>query len=275
MITEIKQYYEMLDDEEKFKPVLDFFIQSSVKEQKAQGISSQNQGIPFHDFYEKMVTGVFPYNAELVFRYCQSPIEKKFLNSFLLLFLKNRQPCLFLTPPFVDAEKEIGYRRKTFSAIEAFLESYRRVTGDTEMIHFEERLKEKQKQGEVPDEDFEEIMMFKNFQQHFVVHAYHITPQAAFPHFKVGNRSIRADFLIWVPGDPSIKIILECDGFRYHNTQDQFSRDRARDRIFMLHGYRVIRFAGRDIVHDPVKVASELYDLLITVDEDTDEKRLI
>ncbi len=93
--TTIRQYFDKLEKKEDFVPLLKKFIHKSIEEQYSLDESTDNNDISYNKFYEQFVDSVFTTNAENVFRYCQSPIERIFLNSFMLLFLKNRMPCLF------------------------------------------------------------------------------------------------------------------------------------------------------------------------------------
>ena len=54
------------------------------------------------------------------------------------------------------------------------------------------------------------------------------------------------------------KIIVECDGYDFHKTQEQMDVDCARDRFLSLNGYRVIRFSGKEINNNPDACALEL-----------------
>lgn len=54
-------------------------------------------------------------------------------------------------------------------------------------------------------------------------------------------------------------VAVELDGLEHHAmTQDQFERDRKRDRFFVLSGWRVLRFTGREIRHQGASCASEV-----------------
>ena len=269
-----RQYFDKLDKKEEFIPLLKKFIDKSISEQYSLETETDEDKISYSQFYEKFVEGVFLNNAENVFKYCQSPIEKTFLNSFILLFLKNRMPCLFITHPFNDTENEIEYYRGYYKSIDNFIDSYKQATGDNELTFFEEKLQAKQKKGEVTEGQVEDILMYQHLTRNFEFDSYHITPQAFFPNYKVDNKAIRADFYIWVPNDPSVKIIVECDGFQFHNSKTSFINDKKRDRLFQLNGYRVIRYSGSEIWQDPVLVSSDLFDILEMLDEDKEQKRM-
>lgn len=194
-----RQYFDKLDKKEEFIPLLKQFIDKSISEQYSLETDIDEDRISYSQFYEKFVEVVFLNNAENVFKYCQSPIEKTFLNSFMLLFLKNRIPCLFITQPFNDSEKEIANYRDYYKSIDSFIESYKEITNDNELIYFDERLRAKQKKGEFTEEQVEEILMYLRLRKIFEFDAYHITPQAFFPDFKVDDKAIRVDFYYGFP----------------------------------------------------------------------------
>lgn len=270
-----RPYFDKMDKREEFLPLLKQCIDRSISDQYLEEANTNDDTISYSMFYEKFVEGVFLNNMENVFKYCQSPIEKTFLNSFMILFLKNRMPCLFITPPFNDTENDIDNYRNFYKSMESFIDSYKEATGDSDLNYFDERLKAKQKEGKLTEPQVEEIQMYLGVKKNFELDAYHITPQAFFPNYKIDDKAIRADFYIWVPNDPSVKIIVECDGFQFHNSKASFINDRKRDRLFQLNGYRVIRYSGSEIWNDPIEVSSNLFDMLTTIDEDEDQRRLI
>ncbi len=271
----LRHYFDKLDKREEFLPLLKQCIDRSVSDQYLKETNTDDVTISYSMFYEKFVEGVFLNNVENVFKYCQSPIEKIFLNSFMILFLKNRMPCLFITHPFNDTENNIANYRNYYKNIENFIDSYKKATGDDELKEFEERIKAKQQEGELTERQVDDIQMYKGLIKHFELDAYHITPQAFFPNYKVDGKAIRADFYVWVPNDLSVKIIVECDGFQFHNSKASFINDRKRDRLFQLNGYRIIRYSGSEIWKDPIEVSANLFEMLSIIDENKDERRLI
>lgn len=69
---------------------------------------------------------------------------------------------------------------------------------------------------------------------------------------------MRVDMLLWRPCVPEQRLIVECDGYRYH--KDKFTEDRQRDRYLRLAGFDVLRFSGTEIMRNPVRCALELLD---------------
>lgn len=66
----------------------------------------------------------------------------------------------------------------------------------------------------------------------------HVTPQ-----WKVKN--YRLDFAI-----PPKKLAIEVDGLAFHNGQASFIKDRNRQRDLEMEGWRVLRFAAKEIMDD-------------------------
>ena len=82
-----------------------------------------------------------------------------------------------------------------------------------------------------------------------------IEPQ--FP-LRIDGKNYRADFMISNP-DSQLKMIVEADGHDFHEkTKEQAAKDKSRDRAMLAAGYRVMRFTGSEIWHDPHKCAQEV-----------------
>jgi len=74
----------------------------------------------------------------------------------------------------------------------------------------------------------------------------------------VEGKTVRPDMLIWCPANPSIKLIVECDGYGYHSSRAAFTADRKRDRALLGMGYQIMRISGSEINNEPGSVAFEL-----------------
>lgn len=74
---------------------------------------------------------------------------------------------------------------------------------------------------------------------------------------KDGSR-YRLDFAI-----PSRRIAVELDGHAHHSTIEQFVNDRQRQRKLEADGWRIIRFAGREVVEDATRCVAEACDFAI------------
>ena len=73
----------------------------------------------------------------------------------------------------------------------------------------------------------------------------------------VDGEEIKVDFL-W----REQRLIVEVDGFETHRTRQAFGRDRRRDRVLAVHGWRVIRFTWEDPTRRPGHVSEVLARLL-------------
>lgn len=69
----------------------------------------------------------------------------------------------------------------------------------------------------------------------------------------VDGHAMQVDFL-W----PAARIVVETDGYRFHNSRRAFETDRRRDQSLALAGWTVLRFTWRQIVGDPDGVSRAL-----------------
>ena len=53
-----------------------------------------------------------------------------------------------------------------------------------------------------------------------------------------------------------------------------FINDKKRDKLFQLHGNRVIRFSGSEIWNVPVQVSLDFFEILEAINEDKKQKRV-
>jgi hypothetical protein len=82
------------------------------------------------------------------------------------------------------------------------------------------------------------------------------TPACNCP-IEAGGKRFVADFL-W----PEQRLIVETDGKHVHGHALAFERDRLRDRLLQLDGYRVIRFTYRQVEREPDAVVAAIGRLL-------------
>jgi very-short-patch-repair endonuclease len=77
--------------------------------------------------------------------------------------------------------------------------------------------------------------------------------------FQIGGKTYRADISI-SDNDMGAHVVLEADGHDFHErTKEQAARDRSRDRAMTAAGITVLRFTGSEIWRDPMRCASEAY----------------
>lgn len=262
----INELRKRLESEREFQPLLQDFIKRSIQEQKKQETDPDNP-ISYSKFYEAFIDSTSNQNAKNVFEFCESPIERIFLNSLILLFLKNQFIGLQIQPPSGDVEQHIRDFRTVHQNILHLEKQYQEMTGDLELTEFKEFFYKRIERGEFTEEDYETFQVHNLIIRHFVWNSYHLTIQAGFPNFYNSGKGIRADLLLWCPGDENVKIIIECDGFKYHKDKLNFELDRKRDRIFQSLGYKVIRYSGTEIYRDPIGVSSDLFDTITAMDK--------
>ena len=58
------------------------------------------------------------------------------------------------------------------------------------------------------------------------------------------------------------RLIVETDGRASHSTRAAFERDRRRDQLLMLAGWRVVRFTSRQVTGEPKRIARTIATLL-------------
>lgn len=66
------------------------------------------------------------------------------------------------------------------------------------------------------------------------------------------NGKYRVDFLI------NKKLIVECDGYKYHSEKEKVWKDKERDRDCVLNGYTVMRFTGYEINNNIEQCISQI-----------------
>jgi len=68
---------------------------------------------------------------------------------------------------------------------------------------------------------------------------------------KAGGLDVRTGVLItgvgWVDLLVEGRIVIETDGFEFHNSRAAFANDRRRDRVLAAMGFRVLRFTAEDV----------------------------
>jgi very-short-patch-repair endonuclease len=77
------------------------------------------------------------------------------------------------------------------------------------------------------------------------------------PAVNVPVAGLEVDFL-W----PAARLVIELDGYEFHRDRASFERDRRRDAILQLAGYRVLRVTHRRLVEETASVVAELRTML-------------
>lgn len=61
---------------------------------------------------------------------------------------------------------------------------------------------------------------------------------------------------------PNIKLAVECDGGRWHSTEEQILKDKKRDKILTNMGWIVLRFKEKDIINNTKGVVNKIGELI-------------
>ena len=199
-------------------------------------------------------------NASTVFSGVQSYIEKVFLNSLALCFLRNYIPLLMVTG-ISDTSRYTDEVRALMPQIRDFADLCR--DEGHEGIDLAKHLAKKVRNGDMTKEVRADLMRcLTTYEWLNLGNAYHLVVQANFPDMKIDGKSIRPDLFFWKPDDEDFKLVVECDGFAYHNNHKSFINDRRRDRLFDANGMRHQRFSGSEICNDPIGTANDLFKCL-------------
>ncbi len=73
----------------------------------------------------------------------------------------------------------------------------------------------------------------------------------------IAGEEMQVDF-VW----HAARAVVETDGFRTHGTRQAFRRDRRRDRLLNLAGWRVVRFTWDEVTAEPTHVTEAVRNLL-------------
>ncbi len=251
---------EDFEDRSRFAAICRDFVHRAVAEGRSdRRESSENADIADRAFEESLWV-LAQKNIEIVFRYSDSPIQTIFLNALALTFIAHSSFLVF-RPPMQNAPEEIESFREYLRGLDRFAAWYDSQNGDWTQIdaYFDGEVSS----GRLDPEERSWISLLL-FTYHLLPlrGAFHVTMEAGFPHVKVNNKGIRVDSLFWVPSAPEISLVAEFDGFAFHSSKDSFIADRKRDRALNAGGVQVYRFAGTEIVKDPLLAAKDVFEWL-------------
>ena len=202
-------------------------------------------------------------NLSIVFKYAKFPIEKIFLNQLILDAIANRLPRIIFTLPSPSATTMMeGYRnyQKTVDQIwEKFLEGIGEKDPDAETERvFLEWIRKLNISQQAKDN-----IIFQYTEGSVLFDYLHLTIQSTIDDLIYHGKAVCPDILIWVPKEPKIKLIVDCDGFIYHSNTYRNSNDGEKDKFLSSNGFRVIRYSCGEIINDPMKTAGELRRYLV------------
>jgi very-short-patch-repair endonuclease len=202
-------------------------------------------------------------NTNVIFEYCESPIEQIFINSVNISFFREFSYMPVFTPPILDTERALNEVFEIYKA--SIASSERTVVSLNDSVYCAVQKLSSLHENRYISKGFRHV--FEDFLLTDETYAsrydkYHFTIQSSFPDLKIDNKTMRVDLLIWKPSDEEFKLIVECDGFIYHSNKDSFINDLKRDRILKAEGYDVFRFSGTEINKEPFKSGCELIQFL-------------
>ena len=204
-------------------------------------------------------------NVYWVFKYAESPIEKIFLNQLILNAIMKHSPRIIFTQPSPSANTMMKGYRANYQLVQQLWEEWLKEIGEDSPDAETEQAFVKSIQLLDINQRQKDIIIYNFTVLPVVYNIIHLTIQSTFDDILLEGKVIRPDILIWVPSNPNIKLIVECDGFSYHTSKHAFSNDRARDRLLLSHGFKVLRFSGHEITTDPIGIANEMLDYLAKV----------
>lgn len=240
-------------DNELYKACIPDIVNNFVEESNPK---AEQRGM-LHALYD----GHIRQRYNIVSQYSESPIEQLFLHSLGFRSLSMGPGFMWFVEPTSDIEKQIG-------SFNELLRNYLEFRGSTDNgDNFPNQLDSWLAEGRINEDERGELSAF------FVLYeccnlkdGYHVTIQAGLPDkIRVDGKKVRADLVVWKPGDSNLRLIVECDGYQYHGDKDSFSADRKRDRVLNQNGYQVLRFSGPEIHANPIAVADELIRYLIAL----------
>jgi hypothetical protein len=203
---------------------------------------------------------------DLIFKRCESPIERGLFAALVCNFLMASPGCIYFEiAPKTDIENHINLIRSRSEASFLPYLFYKKLPLDARPSKYEEFL-DATSAGELTTDGGIDYLKQTGLIEYDLCayYAFHVCLQPKFDKFfRDGIGAARADALIWVPANPTVRVIVECDGFDYHQDKKAFNLDRKRDRRFTEKGYTVRRYSGSEIVGGPVSSGVDLYNFLV------------
>jgi len=255
-ISKQNELRDILNNRSRFEELARSFIEESSRVH-AEEAEDQH----FGQYLKTGLELLLEENLQFVFKFSESPIETIFINSLLLMFIKNDPLNLIVQHSVRNAPKQIEGFRDRRVKFRKFISWYKTRNGGLSGI--EDFLEEEHTQGRMDVAEYHYLRRHLIFYEYLSLdNRFHMILQPGIPDVLVEGRTVRPDMLFWVPSDDSVKIIVECDGFQYHHEKVVFIHDRKRDRALKAKGYEVLRYSGSEIHRDPVAVSVDLAEFL-------------
>lgn len=212
------------------------------------------------EFSQSNIKTTYKNNVEFVSKFAESPIEKIFLNALTLNALIHRNLFIKFTEPLQPIRKVITSYRDCQEYVMNLWQNFILANGEDDGNRFilhviNSDLEEKEKSLILHHMIFNYMLMHRN--------VFHISLQSILDNIDELGKNIRPDVFIWIPSRPEFQLIVECDGYKFHSDVSTFTKDKQRDRILRRNGFKILRFAGREIVNHPLEKAEELYNFLL------------
>lgn len=217
--------------------------------------AAQLHGFGYESFNEAVVT--VPYrrsNRFVEVRVRQSTdLDQRYITNVAGLPVTNPIRTMFDLASVTNlgrlrgmAQKALVGRRITFEDLAAILEELGR-RGRPGTARFRKLLEEVSPGFVVPESVMEERMLA-------LISASDLPmPTLQMPLPWGGAVKGRADFAF-----EDARVIIECDGRRWHTAMEAFEKDRRRDNLAQLNGWRVLRFTWHDLTETPARVLDQI-----------------
>jgi len=244
----------ILQDRAKLIDFVDHFIDDAIE----RGIADEVPEVV--EIMRYMAKKNAESNIELAFRHAGSEIEKLFLNALTIASIMKEPAFLTFTPPSKSIEEDLQNLRGNMRELRKMFDLYASKVEQTDYKEFAKLVVES---GAAPGRTEMEILSqtMMDFGLNHANH-FHCTLQPRFKTVQVDGKPIRTDLLIWIPFKEEFLLVVECDGFKYHSSEEKFVNDRKRDRALKLKGFEVMRYSGKEIYNDCAGVAIELVSYL-------------
>ena len=144
------------------------------------------------------------------------------------------------------AQKALAARRVTYEGLVEILEELGR-RGRPGTTHFRKLIEEVSPGHAVPESVMEEKMLA------LISEGGLPRPTLQMPLPWRSPTKGRVDFAY-----EDARVIIECDGRRWHTTMEAFESDRRRDNLAQLNGWRVLRFTWNDLNETPARVLYQI-----------------
>jgi len=266
-----KRLREMFVSREKSEEFFSWGIEKAIEEETASVLEDKDEDFVegYIKYFRSAIETFYPLAIQTIHTRSGSEIEKIFLCSLILNFLKNDPLKVLLTPPSIILQP-------TYKNATEYAKQYREYYQDMLLVDKKYGTETDGKDsgyykyldwllsaGEITEEGYDVMKMEYIFAHHIGwYHAFQLLLQPKFPDIKVEGRSIRPDIYIWRLDKNDLNIIVECDGYQHHSDKESFTHDRRRDRTLKKRGFEVLRYSGSEIYQDPINTAYELFENL-------------